>query len=242
MELWDDALPFARSARKRATQSGNTELAANAEQIEAAVLFERGDSDEAHQRWSRLSKVLHPPRNPKAEEDLARVWMNLGMCEIQRKRPVDALRWLNQAAAAFRKLKNNAELARTRWNMATYVRTFESAAGSLRAFREAYRAFRGVQMWMDAGCVGLDLTEIMIETKASDAALTRHACDVADTFAQLAFAADLHPALDQLRRIAAQKDRRRVVRRVRAAFRNAKGRCSEVSVPATGAAGLGRAG
>lgn len=237
MELWDDALPFARLARRRATQCGNTELAASAEQIEAAVLFERGDSDEAHKRWFRLSKILFPPKNPRDEENLARVWMNLGMCEIQRKRPGDALAWLNQADSAFRKLNNTAELARTRWNVATYVRTFESAARSVSAFEEAYLAFRGLQMWMDAGCVGLDMTDAMIDTKASAVALTRHACEVADTFAQLPFADDMLSALDQLRTIAAHKDPHRVVRGVRAAFRNAKGRCSESSRPSLGKAG-----
>lgn len=243
MELWDDALPFARSARRRASQSGNIQLAASAEQIEAAVLFERGDSDEAHKRWFRLSKVLYPPRNPKEEENLARVWMNLGICEIQRKRPAEALAWLNKADTAFRKLNNTAELARTRWNVATHARTFEGAAGSLSVFRETYLAFRSLQMWMDAGCVGLDMAEAMIDTKAPEVALTRHACEVADTFEQLPFADEMRSALDLLRRIAAQKDRRGVIRKVRTAFLDAKGRCSKSgAIGAAGAMGVEKAG
>jgi tetratricopeptide (TPR) repeat protein len=243
LELWDDALPLARSARRRALQCGDTELAAMTEQIEAAVLFEQGDAEGAYKRWFALSKALDPPRNARNEEELARVWMNLGMCEIHRARPADARRWLIRASAAFRKLKNTAELARTRWNMATYVATFsEQPSRSLRLFRNAYRAFTGLQIWMDAGCVGLDMIDVMLTAKTPEAELTRHACDVADTLTSLPFAGGMRPALDLLRRIAAQKDRRRVVRKVRAALRDTKARCSEVSVAAVGTAGLGKAG
>lgn len=170
------------------------------------------------------------------------MWMNLGMCAIHRRRASEARLWLNQASAAFRRLKNTAELARTRWNMATYVATFGDRSRSLLLFRNAYRSFQGLQIWMDAGCVGLDMIEAMIATKSPDADLTRHASDVADTFAQLPFSDRLRPALDLLRRIAAQKDRRRAVRIVRTALRNEKARCSEVSVAAVGTAGLGKAG
>lgn len=242
MELWDDALPLARSARRGAIRSGNNELAASAEQIEAAVLFERGDSDEAYERWLRLSKVLHPATNPKEEENLARVWMNLGMCETHRKHPADALRWLNQADSAFRQLNNAAELARTRWNMATCVRKFDGPTASLAHFQNAFRAFCALEIWMDAGCVGLEMIEAMLDAETPDTPLQRHANDVADTFARLPFADRLRAVLDELRRMAGQQDRHRVVRIVRAALRNAKTRCTEVSVATVGAGGLGKTG
>ncbi len=240
MELWDDALPIARSARRRAVRSGNARLAANADLMEAAIQFEQGDSEAAHARWLRLTKVLHRLNN---REDLGRVWINLGMCDIHRNRPADARRWLNLASAAFKALNNAAELARTRWNMATYVTAFGSSPPrALRLFRNAYRAFQRLQMWLDAGCVGLDMIELMIETERPDTELTRHACDVADTFAQAAFGGSLAPALSQLRNIASQKDRRRIVRTVRTALRDAKAHCSELAVAALQSRGLGKAG
>lgn len=219
MELWGDALPATRSAHMHFTQTGDVRSAAKAELLEAVALFEQGETDEAHAKWIRLTKLLAALR---ARENLARVWLNLGICETLRNRPVDARRWLRQAGTAFRELNNTAELARTRWNMATYLATFEDGQRALRSLASAYRSFLGLRMWLDAGCVGLDMIEIMIDTKTPDDELTRHACDVADTFARVAFGDCLAPALDQLRRIAAQKEPRRIVRVVRTALRIVK--------------------
>jgi tetratricopeptide (TPR) repeat protein len=242
LELWDDALPLARSARRAAIRSGNNDLAANAEQVEAAVLFERGDSDEAFKRWLRLSKVLHPARNPREEEDLARVWMNLGMCESHRARPADALRWLGEAERAFQKLNNTAELARTRWNVATCVRKSEGPVPSLPHFQQAFRAFGALEIWIDAGCVGLEMIEASIDAGIPDAQLTREAGDVADAFARLPYGDALRSGLDDLRRIAGHKDPHRAIRAVRAALRNAKARCTELSLAPLAAVSVGKAG
>jgi tetratricopeptide (TPR) repeat protein len=233
LELWDDALDATRFARKRFVQSGDVRRTANADLLEANILFEQGDADAARVMWIRLTKVL---RRVRAWEDLPRVWVNLGVCDTKQNRPADARLWLNKASAAFRKLKNTAELARTRWNMGTYVATFGDQSRALRIYRNAFRTFRGLQMWLDAACVGLDMIEIMIDTNTPDGELTRHACDVADTLAQAGLGLDV-AALDQLRKIASENDRHRVVRIVRAALRDARTHCSEVSVDALGKAG-----
>jgi tetratricopeptide (TPR) repeat protein len=227
MEVWDDALPVTRSALRHFTQTGDHRRAAQAEMLEAVVLFEQGHTDDAHAKWMRLTKVLAALRD---REDLARVWLNLGNCEIRRNRPADARRWLAQAGAAFRKLNNPAELARTRWNMGAYAATFEDGQRALRLLTSAYRGFLGLRMWLDAGCVGLDMIETMMDIGTPDDELTFHACDVADTLVRTGLGEGIAPALDQLRRIARQNDRRRVVRIVRTALRDVNANCNEIAI------------
>jgi tetratricopeptide (TPR) repeat protein len=228
MELWDDALAATRAARKRFVQSGDARRKAHAELLEANILFEQGDWDAARATWLRLRKPLAALRDTDA---LARVWLNLGVCEIRRGQEPEARRWLNRASAAFRAQENDAELARTRWNMATYLATFKSATRALRAFRHAQRAFLGLGMWVDAGCVGLDMTEVMIKLRLPDAVLSEQGRDVASTFVRAGLGVSAAHALDQLRQIAKAADRRRVVRTVRNALRDAEATCSEVAIP-----------
>lgn len=233
MELWDDALPAARSALRRFNQTRNFRGAAKAELLEAVIVFEQGDMDAAHAQWVRLAKVLAARRD---RENLARVWLNLGICETLRKRPADARRWLMLAKTAFRQLDNRAELARTRWNMGTYLATFEDGHRALPIFTSAYRDFLGLKMWLDAGCVALDALETMIDIGIPDDELTLAAGGASDTLARAGLRG-IDTALDDLRRIARQDDRHRVVRMVRATLRDANARCSEVSFAALGEAG-----
>jgi tetratricopeptide (TPR) repeat protein len=233
MELWDDALPATQSACRSFIQAGNTRWAAKAEQLEAVLVFEQGDVDVAHAKWVRLTKVLAALRD---REDLARVWLNLGICETLRKRPADARRWLVRARTAFQQLDNLGELARTRWNMGTYLATFEDGQHALRSFTSAYRGFLGLRMWLDAGCVALDMLDTMIDVGAPDDELTLTAGNAADTLARAGLRG-IETALDELRKIARQDDRHRIVRIVRAALLDAKASCSEVSFAALGEAG-----
>jgi tetratricopeptide (TPR) repeat protein len=235
MELWDDALVATRLAKRRFYQSGDTRRQANAELLEANILFEQGNADAARLMWMHVSEVLSDMDD---REDLPRVWINLGVCEIKRQRPDEARSWLNRASAAFRALNNTAELARTRWNMASLIATFESPSRALRVYRNAFRMFEALDILLDAGCVGLDMTEVMIGLGSPDDELTAHAWKVADTLARSPVGGGVASALDQLRQIAGHRDRRRIVRNVRTALSNAKASCSEVSAVAA----LGKAG
>lgn len=220
MELWDEALAATRSALRFFTESRNVRDAAKTELLEAVVVFEQGDMNAAHAKWVRLTKVLAARSD---REDLARVWLNLGICETLRNRPADARRWLTRASSAFRKLGNTAELARTHWNMGTYSARFEDGQRAQRSFTTAYRGFLKLRIWLDAGSVGLDMLETMIDIGVPDDELTRHACGVAETLAASALGDSLAPALAKLRTIACQNDRRRVVRMVRTALRLHRG-------------------
>jgi tetratricopeptide (TPR) repeat protein len=229
LEHWEDALSAARSAMSCFKHIGDTRRAAKAEILEAIILFEQGDIDAAHAKWIRLTGVLAALR---VREDLARVWLNLGNCEIRRNRPDDAHRWLTRASTAFRKLGNAAELARTRWNIGSYVVTFfpEDGKRALRIWTTAYRGFLALRIWLDAGCVGLDMLDTMIDIGTADDELTFHACHIADTLARAGLGDGMVQALDQLRRITRHHDRLRVVRLVRTALRDSKANCNDIAV------------
>jgi tetratricopeptide (TPR) repeat protein len=232
LEQWEDALAATRAALERFGQTGNTRGAAKAQVLEGIICFEQGDIDASHAIWIRLTKVFAALRQ---RNDLAKVWLNLGNCEIRRNRRADARRWLAQAQAAFRKLNNTADLARTRWNMGTYVTTFfpKDAQRALRLWAGAYRSFLDLRIWLDAGCVGLDMLDTMIGIGTPDGELTFHACSVADTLARVDRLGErIAPALAELRKIARHDDRRRVLRMVRAALTDSMANCNEIAVSA----------
>jgi tetratricopeptide (TPR) repeat protein len=102
MELWDDALTATRAARKRFVLSKDARRTAHAELLEANILFEHGDWNAARTTWLRLRKPLAALKD---KDGLARVWLNLGVCEIRRNQPEEARRWLNEASAAFHALE-----------------------------------------------------------------------------------------------------------------------------------------
>jgi hypothetical protein len=77
----------------------------------------------------------------------------------------------------------------------------------------------------------------MIDLHTPDDVLTAHAQEVASTFIRAGLAVSAAHALDQLRQITRSADRRRVVRTVRTALRDAEANCSEVAIAALGEAG-----
>jgi tetratricopeptide (TPR) repeat protein len=228
MELWDEALIATRASRNRFVQSRDAHRTAHAELLEANILFEQGDWNAARETWLALRRPLAALGD---EDSLAMVWLNLGVCEIRRNEPREARHWLNQASAGFRRLGNRLELARTRWNMATYLATFGHKGRALRAFRHARQLFLTMVMWLDAACIGLDMTELMIELDVAKPTLTRHAHDVASDLVRGGLGVSAAYALDQLRRIAKSPDPRKAVRAVRTALRNAESECNEIAVP-----------
>lgn len=227
MELWDDALIATRAARKRFVQSRDARRIAHAELLEANILFEQGDWDAARDTWLALRGPLTAMGDI---ETLAMVWLNLGTCEIRRNQPGEARHWLNRASAGFRRVGNQVEMARTRWNMATYLATFRNKRRALRAYRHARKAFQTLEMWLDAACVGLDMTELMIELQIAKPTLGQHGRHVASDLVRGGLGVSAAYALDQLRQIAKIPNPRGAVRAVRAALRDAETECNEIAV------------
>jgi tetratricopeptide (TPR) repeat protein len=172
MERWQEAMAATREARIRFVATDDTRRAAHADLLKAGILFEQGDVDGARDMWLRILSILADLED---FETLSRVWQNLGACEIRRGQAKEARHWLTQAAATFRSLGNQTELARTRWNIATYIRTFKDRARGIRALKHAQRAFVNLGLYADAGCVGLEILETLVDGAAPNAALTRYA-------------------------------------------------------------------
>lgn len=222
MERWADARGAAQKARARFVSTGDARRAAHADLLLAGILFDEGQVDAARDTWLRLRGILDDLGDSEA---LARVWQNLGACEIRRGDGAEARHWLRYAAAAFRALGNRTELARTQWNIATYIATFRDPERGIHALRHVERDFTELGAFTDAGCVGLDAIEFMIARKTPDAALTRYAQGVAGVLVRAGLDVSAASALDQLRRIARAQNRRKVVAEVRAALRELDAPC-----------------
>jgi tetratricopeptide (TPR) repeat protein len=225
MERWNEAINAARAARRRFKAGRNARRMAHCRLLEAAAMAEQGNHDGARNIWLEVLGTLTSLRD---HEGVGRVCLNLGACETLRGRPHQARHWLNRASAIFRSTGNNAELARTRWNMATYFARFRSSRLGLRAMERARRAFIGLRMWVDAACVGLEMTELMISSGATEDVLTRHAREVASVLVSAGLGASAAESLDQLRRIAASAEKHAVIRDVREALRHAGSNCDPV--------------
>jgi tetratricopeptide (TPR) repeat protein len=216
MERWEEAMAATHQARARFVATGDTRRAVHADLLKAGILFEQGDVNGARDMWLRLLSIL---ADLKDVETLARVWQNLGACEIRRGQAKEARHWLRQAAATFRALGNQTELARTRWNIATYITTFKDREGGIRALQHAQRAFIDLGLYADAGCVGLEIIEVLIDNAAPSVALTRYAEGVAEILVRAGLDVSGAAALDHLRRIARARNKRDVLRDIRTALR-----------------------
>lgn len=216
MERWEEAMAATHRARAQFVTAGDTRRAVHADLLKAGILFEQGDVNGARDMWLRLLSIL---ADLKDVETLSRVWQNLGACEIRRGQAKEARHWLRQAAASFRALGNQTELARTRWNIATYITIFKSRERGFSMLRHAQRAFVDLGLYADAGCVGLEIIEVLIDTAAPNAAVARYAQAVAGILVRAGLDVSGAVAVDQLRRIARAKDKREVLRDVRSALR-----------------------
>lgn len=226
MERWREAGIAARQARAQFVATSDTRRAAHADMLLAAILFEEGDIDAARGRWLRLLDILEDLRD---WETLARVWQNLGACEIRRGDGRAARHWLRRAAAKFRSLEMRTELVRTRWNIATCIAIFRNRNAGIRALQHVEREFIELDAFADAACVALDALELMLDGAEATAALTRYAQQIARTLVKAGLGASAAAALDQLRRIARAPNRQAIVAGVRAALRDADTSCRQVA-------------
>lgn len=225
-EAWDDALAAARGARKQFIAAGDVRRAAHADLLEAAVWFEQGDFRRARAKWVELQKTFGALRDA---ESLARVWLDLAVCDMRLGSPKIARHWLCRASGVFRKLDMRTELARARWNMATYITRFRSTRRGLRALHRAERAFLSLGCFTDAACVALEALDLMIDDGAADDALRAKAEETAGVLVQAGMRVSAAGALDTLRRVAVPRDRKQAIQDVRDALRDFDAECSSLS-------------
>jgi tetratricopeptide (TPR) repeat protein len=218
-ERWAEAAPVARAARSRFLAVQDRRRAAHAEMIEACVHFEEGDVDGARKRFHELRATFRKLRDSDA---LARVWIDIALCEIRSGDAASARHWLNRASAAFRARRNTIEILRTRWNIAKFIARFGSVPRAVAVLRRVQRAFTGLGMHADAGCVGLDMLELMIQSGAPAETLRDQARDVAEAFVTAGMRVSAALALDCLRTLHASTRPRAVLAEIRSAMRAAE--------------------
>jgi tetratricopeptide (TPR) repeat protein len=185
MEKWPQAQEAAGQARRIFEEEHNRTRALHARLLEGCVLVERGNLDAGRAVFSELLKQLAGKRHRDA---LARLYMNLGSCDLKRQVPKLARHWLHRATQLFRQLGLTSELARARWCSAQITIAEGDRDRGIRELRAAMRDFEHLSMYADAGFVGLDLLEELI----ADGSATNEAELLARRLAELFVAADLN--------------------------------------------------
>jgi tetratricopeptide (TPR) repeat protein len=185
MEKWPQAQEAAGQARRIFEEEHNRTRALHARLLEGCVLVERGNLDAGRAVFGELLKPLAGKRHRDA---LARLYMNLGSCDLKRRVPKFARHWLHRATQLFRQLGMTSELARARWCGAQITIVEGDRARGIRELRAAMRDFERLSMPADAGFVGLDLLEELV----ADASAANEAAQLARSLAELFLAAGLN--------------------------------------------------
>jgi len=223
MERWDAALAAARESHRLFVLANDARRAADAEVLVGVIVYEQGNTAGAIRIWLQVEKKLTAL---KERESLARVWLNLAAAEVGLGNQHEARGYLTRASATFRALGNRTELARVRWNMATFLATFISREAGVFALARARRAFDKLGLLIDSACVGLESIELRAEVAPyGDRQLAADAREVASTLAKAGLRVSAARALEQLRRIAVSDDRHAVIAHVRDAIRSLDGSC-----------------
>ncbi len=211
-EQWQNALVAVREARQRFKTANNPRRRAHADILESCILFEQGNLESARKTLLRVRATLEAIGD---HEGLARVWLNRGVCDIRRGDAQTARHWLNRASAAFRARGSVTELARTLWNMATFLATFRNRRYGMCALWRAARKFSGLQMHADSASVQLDILELMIEDDAPSNDLRTVANNIIADFSRAGLDVSTAAALDQLKRAQGAHAGRDAIREVR---------------------------
>ncbi len=224
-ERFRDAAHAAQTARRHFLRAKDMRRVAHADILLGGILFDQGEWGEARAIWLRLDSLLSTQPDRLAH---ARVWQNLGAVEIKLNHRQDARHWLNRASSQFRALDNATELARTRWNMATYLATFRDTRRGIAALRRVQRTFDALDLYADAACVGLEIVELLETAPHGDPGLHAYAQETAHALLQTGVAVSAAHAVAALRRIAVATDRRAIIADVRTALRDTGDPCHTV--------------
>jgi tetratricopeptide (TPR) repeat protein len=164
MQRWPQAQEAADQARRIFEEEHDRTRALHARVIEGCVLVERGNLDAARAVFVGLLKQLTAKRH---RDTLARVYMNLGACDLRRREPAIARHWLKRASQLLREVGTPSELARARWCGAKITIFEGDRTRGMRELRAVMRDFERLAMLADAGFVGLDLLEQVLQGSAA---------------------------------------------------------------------------
>jgi hypothetical protein len=146
-----------------------------------------------------LLSLRKPLEQVKDRDALARLWMNLAVCDLRRREPSIARHWLNRAIEAFRARGMRSEIVRARWCGAKVTLLEQDRPKALRELRSAKREFEKLQMPLDAGFVSLDLLGELVGESTTDAEAVKLARSLVDLFARAGVVVSAAHAAQMLR-------------------------------------------
>jgi hypothetical protein len=195
MERWEDTEKVVGSARALLEREHERAGVINCDVVLGCVFLERGELDKAREILVAQQRLVEARRDA---ETLARLTMNIAVCDLRRNDARAAADGLTQARAMFRALGLDAEIARARWCGAKLLLLQKRRASALREFRGAARDFLRLGMPLDAAFVQLGLIEELVAARRwPDAApLARSA---ANLFLEAGVRQSAATALDLLR-------------------------------------------
>jgi tetratricopeptide (TPR) repeat protein len=165
MERWNDAEAVVLRARAFLDAEHERGGVINCDVVLGCIFLERGELDRAREMFARQEKLVSA-RNDR--ETLARLWMNIAVCDLRRHDARAAAAGLDRAADAFRALKMDAEVIRARWSRAKLLLLEGHRAAARRELRGAARAFARLGMPLDAAFVQLALLEELVAMERWD--------------------------------------------------------------------------
>jgi tetratricopeptide (TPR) repeat protein len=179
MQRWPQAQEAADQARRIFEEEHDRTRALHARVIEGCVLVERGNLDAARAVFVSLLKQLTAKRH---RDTLARVYMNLGACDLRRREPAIARHWLRRASQLLREIGTPSELARARWCGAKITIFEGDRTRGMRELRGVMHEFERLSMLADAGFAGLDLLEQLLADGSAAKEAERLARSLAEFF------------------------------------------------------------
>jgi tetratricopeptide (TPR) repeat protein len=192
MTRYADALSSVRSAMRTLWTFGDTTRAKQAAILEAGILHEQGQLDDALERYLDLRQYFD------TEDDTARLLTNIADCELRLGRLDASQSHASLAGAAWEKLGNVTERGRVEWMLGTIELRRGNLAAAETALNDVRNTFVELGMRSEAGEVLLDLVQIyVLQSRWSDAADA--AARAAQTFIEIDAPVHIADALQYLR-------------------------------------------
>lgn len=159
MTRFAEVLDVLAVANATLREFGDSVPLAKAIMLEASILIDRGDVEEARRQWRTVLPMLE---RLGASVERARVLANLAECNLRLGNLDDAMNDATLAIERYTELGMDAEATRSRWTIGmVHLARGESAEG-LRVLRESAVDFESREMAADAGFVKLDVCEELL--------------------------------------------------------------------------------
>jgi hypothetical protein len=220
MQSWPAALKAADDAGDAYRRHGNHDGVIRSRFIRACILFDRacthGNSNDILAAKTAFLSLRRALSAPKHAQVLARLWLCLAACDVERRDATNAGQWLQLADSAFRHYSMDTELVRAQWCRGRLLLITGQRGIGIAELRSALRAFENRGMPADAAFVGLDLLKEMVAAGESRAECVAVAERVAGFFRDAGLPAVAVSAVNYLARaLAAGKAQPRMVCDVR---------------------------